>query len=40
MWSQVIEEAPLLSTKLNEEGDMLGKFHSDTNEFVCKDLIR
>ena len=36
----VIEESPLLSTKLNEEGDMLGKFHPKTKEFICNDLIR
>ena len=36
----VVEESPLVSTRLNEDGDIIGFFHPETNEFISKDLIQ
>ena len=36
----VVEDSALVSTGLTENGDVLGTFHPDTNEFICKDLVR
>jgi hypothetical protein len=36
----VIEESALVTTRLSEDGDLLGKFQPNTDEFICNDLIR
>jgi hypothetical protein len=37
---KVVEESALVSTQLNEDGDVIGNFHPETKEFISKDLIR